>query len=69
MEQVFPRIVPAVGVAVRTLSKDPERVERAKAIQHAMAEAGGAAMEDGITDPKRVSVIMWEARDRILRRS
>ena len=69
MEQVFPRIVPAVGVAVKTLSRDPERIERAKAVQHAMAEAGGAAMESGTTDPEHVSKLMWEARDRVLRRS
>lgn len=69
MERVFPVIKSAVGVAVKTLSTDPERIERAKAVQHAMAEAGGEAMDSGITDPKRVSKLMWEARDRVLRGS
>ncbi len=64
-ERVHPRIIAAVGIAVKSMSGNRER---AREIEAAMAEAAGDAMTSGITDPKRVSELMWEARDRLLRR-
>lgn len=62
-----PLIVPAVGISVNTSSKRPDRKEEAKFIESVMAEAAADAMLSGVTDPKRVSRIMWQARDKAVR--
>jgi len=61
------RVMSAVGVSVR--ARAPERKELAAAIEAAMAAAAAEAFDSGITDPTFVSARMWEARDRVLRRS
>jgi len=67
-EQVRPRIVPAVGIAVNSLSDDPERQQRAKAIEAAMAQAAGDCYASGIFDKDRVVRAMWAARAKFLQR-
>lgn len=62
-----PRIVPAVGISVNTLSHDADLIERAATIERAMSQAAGEAMTDGVTDPEIVSAQMWAARARVLR--
>lgn len=67
-ERAVPIVVPAVGVSVGTLSRDPGRRERAKELERVMAKAGGDMIAAGITDPARVSAHMWQAREDFIRR-
>lgn len=59
------RIVAAVGIAV--MPRTPARADLARAIEAAMAAAAAEAMADGIEDPRRISALMWAARDRVMR--
>lgn len=60
------RIVEAIGVSVKSRSGSRDAVARAKAIEAAMAQAGGDAMAAGITNPREISRIMWAAREKFL---
>lgn len=60
-----PVIIPAVGVSVNTTSKRKDRREEAKYVEKIMADAAGDAMLSGVTDPARISKIMWQARDAV----
>ena len=66
-QQVRPVIFSAVGVAVNSLSHRSDRVEEAKAIEKVMARAAGDMIRAGITDGKRISARMWEAREQFIR--
>jgi len=61
-ERNRPRIAEAVGVAVMCTSGRLDRIEEAAEIERVMAAAAGDMMLAGITDPKRVSAHMWQAR-------
>ena len=65
-EPTGPVIVPSVGISVNTSSKSADRIEEAKYIEGVMAAAAEDAMLSGITDPARVSRIMWDARAKSL---
>lgn len=62
-ERIYPRIVSAVGIAVK--ATNPRRKSHALAIQSAMSDAVAEAYADGKTDPAFVSQRMKEARERI----
>ncbi len=66
-ERVEPRVVDAVGVAVKAGS--PERKALAKEIERAMSGAVLEMYADGVTEPGRVKARMMEARARTLRRA
>jgi len=68
-ERNRPRIVQAVGIAVMSRSRRPDRVEEAAAMERVMADAAGDMILAGITDPARVSAHMWQARDAWLKRN
>lgn len=58
------RIALAVGVIVQPLRLAPAD---AKDLERVMAQAGGEAIEAGITDPREISRAMWAARERFYR--
>lgn len=66
-QQVVPRVVRAVGIAVVSTSMDADRVARAMAIERVMGDAAAEMHGCGITDPERVSARMWQARDDFIR--
>lgn len=68
-DQVVPRIVSAVGIAVKSMSSRSDRVEEAATVEAAMAAAAGDAIESGVTDDAEVTRAMWAARDAVLRLS
>jgi hypothetical protein len=64
-EQIYPRLVEAVGVSVKALSE--ANIPLAKAIERAMSDAVAEAYSDGKRDPGFVKARMNEARQRVLR--
>lgn len=59
-ERMYPRIVRAVGIAVRGISEAGR--ERAVLVREAMVDAVENAYADGITDSARVRALMTKAR-------
>lgn len=64
-EQMHPRIVDLVGVAVMASSEFMKPV--AKEVEKAMATAAAEAQHDGVTDSSVIKAVMGEAKDRTLR--
>jgi len=63
-ERMYPRIVEAVGIAVKT---PPHRRELGNAIREAMGAAVMECYADGKTDPVFMRARMQQARTRILK--
>lgn len=62
-ERMYPRVVEAVGVAVKAGS--PERAPLAKAVQGAMAQVVEEMYAEGDRDPVLVRQRMFEARAKV----
>lgn len=62
-DRLYPRVVKAVGIAVKSLS--PAGNERARAIEKAMSDAVKECYADGVTDPKLIKARINAARLRI----
>lgn len=60
--RLYPVIRSAVGIAVKTLSQDPHRIQAANDVRRAMELAVEDAYANGDTDPAFVSTRMDEAR-------
>ena len=58
LRPVKPVIFGAVGVSVNTMSKRPERIEAAAAMERAISQVVGNAYESGITDPAKIKEII-----------
>jgi hypothetical protein len=61
-DRLYPRVVKAVGIAVKSMSIENE--DRARAIEKAMSDAVAECYADGITDPGRIRERMEAARQR-----
>jgi hypothetical protein len=64
-ERIYPKIVDAVGISVRSLSR--RHREEARALQSVMSDAVADAYADGRKDPVFVKARMMEAREKILK--
>jgi hypothetical protein len=64
-ERMYPRIVDAVGIAVKAGS--PERIPLARAVQRAMSDVVEDHYADGVRDPLVIKPRMMEARAKTLR--
>ena len=64
-ERIYPKIVDAVGISVRSLSS--RLAAEAKAIQGVMSDAVAEAYADGRKEPEFVKKRMMEARERFLK--
>lgn len=65
-ERVSPLIVRSVGVAVKTTSSFPDRIEEAKAVEKVMAAAAGEMVRRGIYDRATIAPVMWQKRREFL---
>jgi hypothetical protein len=63
-ERLYPRRVEAVGIAVKPLSDTAESQERARAVEHAMAEAVNECYADGERNAATIKARMMAARRR-----
>jgi hypothetical protein len=62
-DRLYPRVVKAVGIAVKALSSESE--PRARAIEKAMSDAVQECYADGITDPEVIKARMHAVRLRM----
>jgi hypothetical protein len=64
-ERIYPKIVSAVGVAVKPFTDTPSAIELAKETERVMSEAVAECYADGVTDPEVIRARMREAQDRV----
>ena len=65
-EQMHPRVVEMIGVAVMSSSDAMKPV--AKEVEKAMVDAVAICQHDGVKDPELVQAVMQDAKDRTLKK-
>lgn len=63
-DRIYPRVVEAVGVAVKPMSE--ASIPLAKAIERAMSDAVAECYADGVRDPLIIRARMAEARCKVM---
>jgi hypothetical protein len=61
---MYPKVVKAVGVSVKSLSSAPASIQRAKYIQDRMSDAVMECYADGEKDDTVIKARMQEAREK-----